>query len=56
MAMHTSVSYTPYATSPREQTWYIITFTKFEEGNLLSKTRGDNKSGEESVLSISADR
>ena len=33
------VSYTPYAVSPREKTGDIITFTQFEEGNLLSETQ-----------------
>ena len=36
MVMRPDVSYTPYATSSREQTGNIITFTQFEEGNLLS--------------------
>ena len=48
MAMHPDVSYTPYATFPMEQTVYIITFTKFEQGNLLSETNDDAKSGDES--------
>ena len=38
MAMRKGVSYTPYTTSSREQTGNIITFTKFEEGGLLSET------------------
>ena len=33
MAMRLYVSYTPCATSLREQTGDIITFTNFEEGN-----------------------
>ena len=50
--MRPSVSYTPYATSSREQTGNIIMFTQFEEGgllsetqNLLSETRYDMESG-----------
>ena len=46
-AMHPEVTYTPCVTSLREQTWNIITFTKFEEGNILTKTRNDAESGEE---------
>ena len=45
--MRLGVSYTPYAISSREQTSDIITFTHFEEGNLLSETRGDAESGNE---------
>ena len=40
-----SMSYTPYNTSLREQTGNIFTFAQFEEGNLLSKSRDDTKSG-----------
>ena len=39
MAMRPAVTYTPYATSLREQTGDIITFTQFEEGDILTKTR-----------------
>ena len=46
MAMRPFVTYKPCATSSREQTGDIITFTQFEEGNLLSKTHNDAKSGE----------
>ena len=38
MAIRPSVSYTPYATSSREQTVNIITFAHFEEEDLLSET------------------
>ena len=48
MAMCPDVTYTPYAKSLREQTGDIITFTQFEEGNLLSETRDDMESGNES--------
>ena len=41
MAMRPAVTYTPYATSSKEQTGDVITFTQFEEGNLLSETRND---------------
>ena len=41
------VSYTPYAASSREKTGDIITFTQFEEGNLLSETREDEERGDE---------
>ena len=34
MAMHLSVTYTPYATSLRDQTGDIIMFTQFEESNI----------------------
>ena len=37
MAMRPSVTYTPCATYLREQTGDIITFTQFEEGNILSE-------------------
>ena len=39
MAMRPAVTYTPYATSFKEQTGDVITFAQFEEGNLLSETR-----------------
>ena len=39
----------PYAASTKEQTGDIITFTQFEEGNLLSETREYVESGDESV-------
>ena len=48
MTMRTYVAYTPCATSPREQTGDIITFTQFEEGNILYETRNDVESGNES--------
>ena len=44
--MRPSVTYTPCATSSREQTGDIITFTQFEEGNLLSETSNDAESSE----------
>ena len=48
MVMRPAVTYTPYATSSKEQTSDVITFTQFEEGNLISKTRNDTESGDES--------
>ena len=47
MEMRPSVSYTPYATSSKEETDDIITFAQFEEGNLWSETRDDTESGKE---------
>ena len=41
MDIRPSVTYTPCATSSREQTGNIITFAQFEEGDLLSKTHND---------------
>ena len=37
MAMHPAVSHTPYATSSKEKTGNIITFTQFEEGGYYLK-------------------
>ena len=48
MAMYPSVTYTPCATSSREQTGHIITFAIFGEGNILTKTRKNAESGDES--------
>ena len=39
--MRPEVMYTPYATSLKEQTGDVITFTQFEEGGLLTETRKD---------------
>ena len=47
MSMRPEVTYTPCATSSREQTGDIITFTQFEERNILTKTRNDSESGDE---------
>ena len=46
MAMCTSVTYTPCATSSWEQTGNIITFVQFEEDNLLSKNCNDAESSD----------
>ena len=48
MAMRPEVTYTPYSTSLREQTGDVITFAQFEEGNILTETRNDAESGDES--------
>ena len=48
MAMRLAFTYTPYATSSKEQTGDVITFAHFDEGNLLSETRNDTESGDES--------
>ena len=40
------MTYTPCATSWREQTGNIITFAQFEEDNILTKTRNDTESGD----------
>ena len=46
MAMRLYVTHTPYATSLRKQTGYIITFAQFEEGNLLYENSNDAKSSD----------
>ena len=48
MVICLTVTYTPYATSSKEQTGDVITFTQFEEGNLSTETRNDTESGDES--------
>ena len=48
ITMSPAVSYTPYATSSKEQTDNIITFSQFEERNLLSETCDDVESGDKS--------
>ena len=54
MAMLIAVTYTPYATSSKEKTDYVITLAHFEEDDLLSETRDDaesgDKSGENSII------
>ena len=47
MAMRPAVTYSPYATSSKEQTGDVITFAQSEEGNLLNETRNDTESGDE---------
>ena len=46
--MRPAVTYTLYATSSKEQNGNIITFAQFEEGNILTKTCTDAKSGDKS--------
>ena len=46
--MRPAVTYTPCATSSREQTVNIITVTQFEEGDILSETRNEAESSDES--------
>ena len=46
MVKRLAVTYTPCATSSREQTGDIITFTQFEEGNILTETRSDAESSD----------
>ena len=48
MTMCPAVTYTLYATSSKEQTGGVITFAHFEEGNILTETRNDTESGDES--------
>ena len=48
MAMCPAVTYTPYATSLREQTSDEITFAQFEEGNILTETHNDAESCDKS--------
>ena len=48
MAMRPTVTYTPYASSSKEQTGDVITFAQFEEENLISETRNDAESDDES--------
>ena len=47
LEMRPAVTYTPYATSSKEQTGDVITFAEFEEGNLISETRNDTESDDE---------
>ena len=46
--MNPEVTYTPYATYLKEQNGDVITFTQFEEGNILTETRNDAESCDES--------
>ena len=48
--MRPIVTYTPYATSSKEQTGDVITFTQFEEGNLISETRNNTENDDESDI------
>ena len=59
MAMRPAVTYTPYAMSLKEQTGDVITFAKFEEGDILTETRNDaescDKSDNESIITSKQD-
>ena len=48
MVMLPAVTYTPCATSLREQTGDIIMFAQFEDENILTKNRNDAESGDKS--------
>ena len=48
IAMRPTVTYTPYATSSKEQTGDVITFAQFEEGNLITEAHNDTESDDES--------
>ena len=48
MAVRPAVRYTLYATSSKEKTGDVITFTQFEEGDLLTETHNDTESGDKS--------
>ena len=48
MAMRLTVTYTPYATSSKEETGDVITFAEFEEGYLITETCNDTESDDES--------
>ena len=52
--MHPSMIYTPYATSSKEKTGNIITFTRFEKGNIIYETcdnaESDDKSDDDSIM------
>ena len=48
MAMRPEVTYTPYATSLKEQTGNVISFSDFEKGDILPETRNDAESSGES--------
>ena len=45
---HTNWKKVQSATSLREQTGDVITFAQFEEGNILTETRNDTESSDES--------
>ena len=48
MTIRPTVTYTPYATSSKEQTGNAITFAQFEEGSSLTETRNNIESGDKS--------
>ena len=48
MEMRLAVTYTPYVASSKEQTGDVIMFAQFEEGNILTETRNNSESCDES--------
>ena len=48
MDKHPAVSYISCATSPKEETVHITTLARFEEGRVVSETREDAESSDES--------
>ena len=48
MAMCPTETYTPYAKYSMERTGDVITFTQFEGGTLITETRKNTESGDES--------
>ena len=46
--MRPAVTYNTYDTSSKEQNGDVITFAQVEEGNILTETRNDAESGDES--------
>ena len=48
MNIYPHVTYTPCAMPSRKKTGNIITFTQFEESDVLTKTRSNAESGDES--------
>ena len=48
MAMRPAVTYTLYATSLKEQTGDVITFAQFEERSIITETRNNAESCDES--------
>ena len=48
ITMRLEMTYTPYATSLKEQTGNVIKFAQFEEGNILTETFNNTEIGDES--------
>ena len=46
MVMRSEVTYTPYATSSKEQTGNVIMIAQFEEGNILTETCNNAECGD----------
>ena len=49
MVMRLAVTYILYATSLKEETGDVITFTQFEEGKICTETRNDVENGDKSA-------